>query len=146
MDETIKEILHFVEDNDIKFVRLQFCDIFGRLKNVSIMSNQLERAFKYGISFDASSIDGFLDVEESDLFLVPDPATIAILPWRPQEGRVARFFCYIIKPDGEIFEGDCRNVLKNTVKELQESNYIAKIGAECEFYLFKTDEDRKSVV
>lgn len=89
MDRTISEIIKFVDDNDIKFIRLQFCDILGELKNISIMSSQLERAFKYGISFDASSIKGFLDIEESDLFLYPDPSTLTILPWRPQEGRVA---------------------------------------------------------
>ena len=114
MDRTISEIIKFVDDNDIKFIRLQFCDILGELKNISIMSSQLERAFKYGISFDASSIKGFLDIEESDLFLYPDPSTLTILPWRPQEGRVARFFCYIKKPNGEIFEGDTRYILKKT--------------------------------
>lgn len=141
MDQTISEILSFVEENDIKFIRLQFCDIFGDLKNISIMSSQLEKAFKHGISFDASSIEGFLTIDNSDLFLVPDPSTITILPWRPQEGRVARFFCYIKKPDGTLFEGDCRNILRNTVDELWKSNYTVKVGPESEFYLFKTDDE-----
>ena len=141
MDQTILEILDFVKENDIKFIRLQFCDIFGQLKNISIMSSQLERAFKHGISFDASSIMGFLDIEESDLFLFPDPSTLSILPWRPQEGRVARFFCYIKTPSGEIFEGDSRYLLKKAVNELWELGYTAKIGPECEFYLFKTDDE-----
>lgn len=141
MDQTITEILEFVEDNDIKFVRLQFCNIFGELKNISIMSSQLEKAFKDGISFDASSIRGFLNIEESDLFLIPDPSTLTILPWRPQSGRVARFFCYIKTHDGKIFEGDSRNLLKNKVEEFRREGYTAKIGPECEFYLFKTDDE-----
>lgn len=146
MEQTISEILSFVNENDIKFIRLQFCDIFGDLKNISIMSSQLEKAFKYGISFDASSIKGFLDVKNSDLFLVPDPTTITILPWRPQEGRVARFFCYIKTSEGEIFQGDCRNILNKTVEELIEKDYTVKIGPESEFYLFKTDEDAEPLL
>ena len=102
MDQTIAEVLEFVEENDIKFIKLQFCDILGEVKNISIMASQLEKAFLYGISFDASSIKGFLNIEESDLLLFPDPSTLSILPWRPQESRVARFFCYIKTPEGEI--------------------------------------------
>lgn len=146
MDQITSEILSFVEENDIKFIRLQFCDIFGDLKNISIMSSQLEKAFKYGISFDASSIKGFLPVDDSDLFLVPDPSTISILPWRPQEGRVARFFCYVKKPDGTFFEGDCRNILSSTVEELWKSNYSVKVGPESEFYLFKTDDEANPIL
>ena len=146
MDRTISEIIQFVDDNDIKFIRLQFCDILGELKNISIMSSQLERAFKYGISFDASSIKGFLDIEESDLFLYPDPSTLTILPWRPQEGRVARFFCYIKKPNGEIFEGDTRYILKKTEEELWRKGYLSKVGPECEFYLFKRDDEGEPIL
>ena len=141
MDQTVSEILSFVEDNDIKFIRLQFCDIFGELKNISIMSSQLEKAFTHGIGFDASSIRGFLNIEDSDLFLFPDPSTLTILPWRPQAGRVARFFCYIKTPDGKIFEGDSRNILKTAVDKLWSMGYTSKIGPECEFYLFKTDDE-----
>lgn len=143
MDQTISEILNFVEENDVKFIRLQFCDVFGNLKNISIMSSQLEKAFKHGISFDASSIKGFLSIDNSDLFLVPDPSTITILPWRPQEGRVARFFCNIKKPDGTFFEGDCRNLLMKTVNELWKDNYTVKVGPESEFYLFNTDDNAR---
>jgi glutamine synthetase len=146
MDQTISEILEFVEETDIKFIRLQFCDIFGELKNISIMASQLEKAFIHGISFDASSIMGFLTVEDSDLFLVPDPSTLAILPWRPQEGRVARFFCFIKTPSGEIFKGDCRNLLKEAVEELRSIEYTAKVGPECEFYLFKTDDEAEPLL
>ena len=82
VDYTVGEILQFVEENDVKFIRLAFCDVFGRPKNIAIMADQLERAFSSGISFDASAVRGFLQVEESDLFLFPDPGTMAILPWR----------------------------------------------------------------
>lgn len=140
MDQGIAEILEFVEENDVKFIRLQFSDIFGNIKNISIMSSELKKAFLTGISFDASSIEGFLNIEDSDLFLFPDPSTLTILPWRPQEGRVARFYCNIKTPDGNIFEGDSRNILNKTVEELWKMGYTAKVGPECEFYLFKTDE------
>lgn len=146
MDQTISEILEFVEENDIKFIKLQFCDVFGELRNISILSSQLERAFTYGISFDASSINGFLTIEDSDLFLIPDPSTITILPWRPQEGRVARFFCYIKTPEGKIFEGDSRYILKKTVDELISKEYTVKVGPESEFYLFKTDDEAKPLL
>ena len=146
MDQTVSEILDFVLENDIKFIRLQFCDIFGELKNISILASQLEKAFTHGISFDASSINGFLTVEDSDLFLVPDPSTLAILPWRPQEGRVARFFCYIKRPNGELFKGDCRNLLYQAANELTSSGYSAKVGPECEFYLFKTDDEAEPIL
>lgn len=141
MNHTISNVLEFVKDNDIKFIRLAFCDIFGNQKNISIMPSELERAFDCGISFDASSINGFMNVEESDLFLVPDPATLSILPWRPSHGRVARFFCDIKKPDGTNFEGDGRNILKNVLKETQKMGYVCKIGTECEFYLFETNQN-----
>lgn len=140
MDQGIEEILEFVEENDVKFIRLQFSDIFGNIKNISIMSSELKKAFLTGISFDASSIEGFLNIEDSDLFLFPDPSTLTILPWRPQEGRVARFYCNIKTPDGNIFEGDSRSILNKTVEELWKMGYTAKVGPECEFYLFKTDE------
>ena len=112
MKYTMDEVLQFVNDNDVKFVRLSFCDIFGTVKNISILSEEIPRAFKSGISFDASSIKGFLNIEESDLFLYPDPSTLSILPWRPQQGRVVRFYCDIKYPDGSAFEGDGRAILK----------------------------------
>lgn len=141
MDYTVSEVLQFVKENDVKFIRLAFCDIFGVQKNISIMPNELPRAFSSGISFDASVVKGFLNVEESDLFLYPDPATLAILPWRPSHGRVVRFFCDIKRPDGTLFEGDGRFLLKNAVKRAAEMGYTCKIGPECEFYLFQMDEN-----
>ncbi len=141
MNYTAKEVLQFVEENDVKFIRLAFCDIFGRLKNISILAPELPRAFEHGISFDASAIRGFMNVEDSDLFLFPDPGTLVVLPWRPQQGRVARFFCDIRYPDGSPFEGDGRHLLMQTVHMAEEMGYQCKIGPECEFYLFELDEN-----
>lgn len=140
MNYTMKEVLEFVRENDVKFIRLAFCDLLGNQKNISIMPEELERAFKCGISFDASAISGFMNVEKSDLFLYPDPGTLSILPWRPQQGRVVRFLCDIKHPDGSEFEGDTRRVLKRAVKRAADMGYECKIGSECEFYLFETDE------
>lgn len=140
MTYTMKEVLQFVKENDVKFIRLAFCDILGTQKNISIMQDELERAFENGISFDASSILGFMNVEQSDLFLYPDPSTLSILPWRPQQGRVIRFFCDIKHPDKRPFEGDTRNILKKAVERAEKLGYVCKIGSECEFYLFETDE------
>ncbi len=140
MDYTVQEILQFVEENDVKFVRLAFCDMFGSLKNIAIMAGELPRAFADGISFDASAVEGFMNVEESDLFLFPDPSTMAILPWRPQQGRVLRFYCDIRHPDGRTFDGDGRALLRRAVADLEQAGYRCQIGAECEFYLFETDE------
>ncbi len=141
MDFTSTEVLQFIEENDVKFVRLMFCDIFGNVKNISILSSELSRAFEHGISFDASAIHGFMNVDESDLVLFPNPATLSVLPWRPQQGRVVRFFCDIRRPDGTPFEGDGRHLLRNAERKVKEAGYSCKIGAECEFYLFETDEN-----
>ncbi|MGD9569577.1 MAG: glutamine synthetase family protein [Sedimentibacter sp.] len=140
MNYTINEVLQFAKENDVKFIRLSFCDIFGTLKNISILADELPRAFESGISFDASSIKGFMNVEESDLFLFPDPTTLSILPWRPQQGSVVRLFCNIKHPDGRPFDGDGRNILQNAVCTAQELGYEIEIGTECEFYLFEKDE------
>ena len=113
MSYAIREVLEFVKQNDVKFIRLAFCDIFGTQKNISIMPDELERAFKEGVSFDASAIKGFGDVVNSDLLLFPDPSTLNVLPWRPQQGRVIRFFCDIKTPEKKEFIYDSRNILKN---------------------------------
>ncbi|MCL2169134.1 MAG: glutamine synthetase family protein [Defluviitaleaceae bacterium] len=141
MENTISEVLKFTKENDIKFIRLGFCDLFGTLKNISIMAENLADAFEEGVSFDAHAIHGFRDVSKSDLLLFPDPATLTVLPWRPGPGRVARFFCSIMTPEGEPFALDCRNILKGIVDKYAKMGLMAMIGAECEFYLFKTDED-----
>lgn len=136
-------VLTFIEQNDVKFIRLAFCDIFGTLKNISINASELKRAFNDGISFDASSVKGFMNVAESDLLLFPDPDTMAILPWRPQSGRVVRFYCNIKHPDGRVFEGDMRHLLKEQEELCESLGYTPKIGSECEFYLFQRDEFNK---
>lgn len=134
------EVIDFVNENDVKFIRLAFCDVYGNQKNVSITPLELPRAFSTGISFDASSIDGFGMEERSDLLLFPDPSTLAVLPWRPTHGRVIRFFCDIMYPDGRPFELDGRQFLRNTVSKIRHEGFNCFMSAECEFYLFKTDE------
>lgn len=141
MNYTMDEAARFIEENDVKFIRLAFCDIFGIQKNISIMPAQLLRAFEEGVSFDACAVRGFLHVEESDLFLVPDPATLSVLPWRPSHGRVVRFFCDIRRQDGTPFEGDARHILREAQSRLRRRGYACRIGPECEFYLLRTDEN-----
>ncbi len=140
MYESYNDIMSFARDEDIRFIRLAFVDVAGIQKNISIMPSELQRAFEYGIAFDASSINGFGDELRSDLFLKPIPQTIEILPWRPSEGRVARMFCNIFKPDGTPFELDSRRILKDAVKAAKRKGITFNFGAEFEFYLFKRDE------
>lgn len=137
---TFQEILDFVQDNDVKFVRLAFCDIFGTQKNIAVFADELPQVFEQGICIDGSSVPGFMNVEESDLVLWPDPATVSILPWRPAEGRVIRMFCDIRRPNGREFEGNCRGFLKSMVERLSRRGLTCNIGTECEFYLFQLDD------
>ena len=136
MNDTPKEILKFVEENDVKFIRLTFCDILGNLKNIAIMPNELQHAFRYGIPFDASSLGkGF-----SDLLLVPDISTLSVLPWRPKSGRVVRFFCSLKDSLGNNFAGDMRTDLVNYINDLRLNGYSCEMGTRCEFYLFELNE------
>ncbi len=135
------DILKFIELNDVKFVRLQFTDIFGRMKNIAINSKQLERALVEGIIFDASAIAGFSEVEQSDMLLLPDPSTLSIIPWRPQHGKVARLICDIKNFDGSQFTGDPRYILKKSAEKATKLGYTFNIGPECEFFLFHTDSE-----
>jgi len=141
MGMTADDVLEFIKENDVKFIRLAFCDLSGRQRNISIMPDELPGAFEHGIPFDAHAIKGFTDITKSDLFLVPDPGTLSVLPWRPQQGRVVRFYCDIKNPDGSTFWGDTRQVLKSVLKNAENRGYSCTVGAECEFYLFKTDEN-----
>ena len=141
MNNTASEVLEFVKENDVKFIKLGFCDPFGFQKNISIMSDELVSAFENGVSFDAHAIKGFRDITQSDLLLFPDPATLMVLPWRPGTGRVARFYCDIKNPDGSAFLHDGRYILRRVAAQYENLGYVCKIGAECEFYLFKTDEN-----
>lgn len=140
VNTTAGEVLQFVEENDVKFIWLTFCDLFGTQKNIAIMPGELPGAFEQGISFDAHAIKGFKDVTQSDLFLTPDPATLSVLPWRQGPGRVIRFYCDIQNPDGTPFEHDSRHLLKRVISRYAQMGYACRIGTECEFYLFKTDE------
>ncbi len=137
---TTQDILDFVEDNNVKFIRFAFCDIFGVQKNIAVTAGDLPAALADGVSFDGSSIAGFMHVEESDLVLRPDLSTMTILPWRPTEGRVMQLFCDVYRPDGARFEGNCRGILREQVRRCREMGLTCNIGAECEFYLFEKDD------
>lgn len=136
-----EDIMRLVEEEDVEFIRLQFTDIFGMLKNVAITSSQLEKALDNRCMFDGSAIEGFVRIEESDMYLYPDLDTFEIFPWRPQQGKVARLVCDVYRPNGEPFEGDPRYVLKKVLKEAADMGYSFYVGPECEFFLFHTDED-----
>ena len=110
---TQQDILDFVEDNNVKFVRFAFCDIFGTQKNIAVLASDLPKALEDGVCFDGSAIAGFMHVEESDLVLRPDLSTMTILPWRSTEGRVMQFFCDVEKPDNTPFGGNCRGFLRD---------------------------------
>lgn len=135
------DILRMAEEEDVEFIRLQFTDIFGMLKNVAITVSQLEKALDNRCMFDGSSIEGFVRVEESDMYLYPDLDTFEIFPWRPQQGKVARLVCDVHHPNGDAFEGDPRYVLKKVLKEAADMGYTFQVGPECEFFLFHTDEE-----
>ena len=137
------EVMQYVREEDVKFIRLAFCDVFGRQKNISIMPEELPRAFEYGIAFDASAIAGFGDETKCDLLLHPDPDTLMILPWRPEHGKVVRMFTSISYPDGTPYECDTRSLLKKAVEAALKAGYTFAFGAEQEFYLFELDEKNK---
>ena len=138
---TKQDIIRMVEEEDVEFIRLQFTDTFGTLKNIAITSSQLEKALNHQCMFDASYIEGFVRMEESDMYLYPDLDTFVIFPWRPQQGKVARIICDICRPDGTPFEGDGRQVLKRVIDEAGKQGYRFDVGPECEFFLFHTDEE-----
>lgn len=141
MNYSKEEIMQYIREEDVKFIRLAFCDLFGRQRNVSVMPEEMERVFSCGVAIDASAIEGFGCGVHSDLFLHPDTSTISVLPWRPEHGRVVRMFCDIAYPDGRPFEGDARLILKNAVEYAKKRGYEFYFGSEIEFYLFKTDEN-----
>ena len=140
-DYSTSEIMQYISETDVKFIRLVFCDIFGHMKNISIMPSELKHAFSHGIAVDASAIAGFGGEVFSDLLLHPDPGTIAILPWRPEHGRVVRMFCDITTPDGQPFDCDTRMLLKQADADARAAGLRFSFGSEMEFYLFRTDED-----
>lgn len=138
---TKEDIFRLVEEEDVEFVRLQFTDIFGTLKNVAITSSQLEKALNNECMFDGSSIEGFVRIEESDMYLHPDLETFCIFPWRPQQGKVARIICDVYCADGTPFQGDPRYILKQQIEKAAELGYTFNVGPECEFFLFHQDEN-----
>ncbi len=138
---TKEDIVRLVEEEDVEFIRLQFTDIFGNLKNIAVTASQLKKALDNKCMFDGSSIEGFVGIEESDMCLYPDLSTLEIFPWRPQQGKVARMICDVYRPDGTPFEGDPRYVLKRAVNAAKEMGYTFNVGPECEFFLFHTDEN-----
>ena len=121
-------VIKLVEEEDVEFIRLQFTDMFGNLKNVAVTASQLEKALDNRCMFDGSSIEGFVRIEEADMYLYPDLGTLQIFPWRPQQGKVARMICDVYRPNGEPFEAE-------------EMGYRFEVGPECEFFLFHTDEN-----
>ena len=140
MKYTPEEVMQYIQEEDVKFIRLAFCDVRGCQKTISIMPHELERAFKYGIAIDGAAIAGFGDEVHSDLFLHPDPATITVLPWRPEHGRVVRMFCSVTHLDGTPFVHDTRRILKQAIADAARAGYTFFFGSELEFYLFRLDE------
>lgn len=138
---TREDILRMAQEEDVGFIRLQFTDIFGVMKNIAVTANQLERALDNQVIFDGSSIEGFARIEDSDMYLYPDFNTFEIFPWRPQQGKVARLICDVYKADRKAFESDPRYILKKVLAEAKEMGYTFDVGPECEFFLFHTNED-----
>lgn len=141
MKYTKKDIISLAEEEDVEFIRLQFTDMFGTLKNVAVTYSQLEKALDNKFRFDGDYVEGFLNSGEPDMYLYPDRDTLAIFPWRPQQGRVARLICDIHRPNGESFEGDPRYILKKVLKEAADMGLTFEVGTECEFFLYHTDDN-----
>ena len=140
MRYTPEEVMQFVQEENIRFIRLAFCNVYGKQHNVAIMPSELERAFAFGIAFDASAVEGFGGEIRSDLLLHPDPSTLIQLPWRPEQGKAVRMFCDISYPDGRPFERDTRSILKQAAADAEARGFHFAFGAEMEFYLFRLDE------
>ncbi|MCL6635707.1 MAG: glutamine synthetase family protein, partial [Peptococcaceae bacterium] len=140
---TNDDVRNLAKELGVKFVRLQFTDIFGILKNVAITVEQLDKALDGELMFDGSSIEGFVRIEESDMYLRPDPSTFVVFPWKPRDGAVARLICDIYNPDGTPFQGDPRFVLRRAIQEAKELGYTMNVGPEAEFFLFHVDNDGK---
>ncbi len=138
-----EDIIRKVNEEDVEFIRMQFTDIFGQLKNVAITRSQIEKAVNNQIMIDGSSIEGFTRIHESDQYLYPDLDTYSVLPWRPQHGKVARLICDVYNPNGTPFVGDPRYVLKRARKKAADMGYVFNVGPELEFFLFETDDRGK---
>ncbi len=141
MKYSIEEVLKFIEEEDVKFVRLAFPDAYGVQKNISVMAGEVKKAFEEGAPINARVIAGFQDCPYASLYLRPNPDTMAILPWRPDSGKVLRMFCDVYTPDGEEYVSDTRAILKQAVAAAEEKGIEFKFGNETEFYLFLKDEE-----
>lgn len=141
MSGTVKDAMEFIRNNNVKFIRLAFCDLVGMQKSIMLTPDGLPPAFENGIAFDSSAVRGFSDTGNSDLLLYPSPETLILLPWLSHQGRTARLSCDIRKSDGSPFEGDSRTLLKKVLERCRQMGCDCQIGAEMEFYLFKTDEN-----
>ncbi|GFZ34313.1 glutamine synthetase [Clostridium zeae] len=141
MSYSKEDIIRLVEENDVRFIRLQFTDIFGTMKNVAITSRQLNKALNNECFFDGSSIEGFVRMEEADMYLAPDLDTFQLMPWSTPDGNIARLICDVYTGDGKPFEGDPRYILKKVMNEAKELGYTFNVGPECEFFLFHTNDD-----
>lgn len=141
MDYTIDEVMKYIEEEDVKFIRLAFRDAYGVQKNISVTPGEVKKAFEEGAPINARVIAGFGDCPYATLYLKPDPDTMAILPWRPDSGRVLRMFCDIYTPEGEEYESDTRRILRKAIEKADASGVEFRFGTETEFYLFKKDEE-----
>ena len=139
----VKKVLERVERDDIKFITLQFTDLLGVIKEVIIPVEELQDALTDGVWFDGSSIEGFARIQESDLFLKPEAATYAVVPWLTEDGKTARLICDIYRADGKPFEGDPRFILKQAVEEAAKTGFVFNVGPEPEFYLFRADAEKR---
>lgn len=136
--DTKEEILRYVKENNIYFIEIWFTDILGYLKSFAITEHELEKAFEEGLGFDGSSIRGFTRIDESDMMAIPEPETFAVLPWRPEDRKVARVFATIVEPNGTPYEGDPRNVLRRVLKRAKDMGFDFYVGPELEYFYIKT--------
>ncbi len=143
---TREDIFRMVEEEDVEFIRLQFTDMFGMMKNIAITVSQLEKALCNRFMFDGSSVEGFVHIEDSDMYLHPDIRTFQIFPWRPQTGKVARFICDVYREDEQAFAGDPRQALRRAAKKAEDMGYRLFAGSELEFMLFTTDEEGQASI
>jgi len=143
--QTKDEVLQAVEEMDVKFIRLWFTDILGTMKSFAITKEELEGALDEGMGFDGSSIEGYRDIEESDMVAMPDPTTFRILPWRPKERATARMFVDILNPDGSPFEGDPRYILKQNLERARNLGYTLYVGPELEYFYFDSCDSTQTI-
>ena len=134
---TREDIIRLVKEENVRFIRLQFTDIFGTLKNVAITADQIEKALDNKCMFDGSSVEGFVRIEESDMYLYPDYDSFMIIPWNQEKGKTARLICDIKNADQEPFMGDPRTILKKVCKEAEDMGFKLNVGPECEFFMFQ---------